>query len=145
MLFIINLQLNFALKKAKEIIKSSDGKRIICVDIDNWQEIFDYINQDNRHLKKFRYICGVLLDGHRNTDVYDKKNINNNCKAVTAMKFFKGSDNDRIYCKEVTLEDKTFVIIACALLQKKKSQKNNKKNIPLINSVGKSNYEIIRK
>lgn len=75
-LLIINLQLNFAMKKAKEILKSSDGKRIICIDVDNWQEIFEYINQDEKHKKKFIYICGVILDGHRNTDVYDKENIN---------------------------------------------------------------------
>ena len=126
------------MKKAKEIIKSSDGKKIICVDVDEWKEIFEYINQDEKHKKKFRYICGIILDGHRNTDVY-------NCKDVTAMKFFKGNDNDRIYCKEVSLEDKTFVVIACRLLIKKKSQKNNKKTNPIINSVGKSEYEIIRK
>ena len=144
-LHMINLQLNFAVKKAKEIIKSSDGKKIICVDVDEWKEIFEYINQDEKHKKKFRYICGIILDGHRNTDVYDKENINDNCKDVTAMKFFKGNDNDRIYCKEVSLEDKTVVVIACRLLIKKKSQKNNKKTNPIINSVGKSEYEIIRK
>lgn len=61
------------------------------------------------------------------------------------MKFFKGNDNDRLYCKEVSLEDKTFVIIACELFLKKKSQSNNKKNKPIINKVGNANYEIIRK
>ena len=144
-LFVINLQLNFAMKKAKEIIKSSDGRRIICVDIDDWEKIFNYINQDEKHRKKFKYICGIILDGHRNTDVYDKENINNQCKDVTAMKFFKGNDNDRIYCKEISLKDKTFVIIACRLFEKKKSQKNTKKNNTIINSIGKSEYEIIRK
>ncbi len=133
------------MKKAKEIIRSSDGKRIICVDIDNWNEIFEYINQDEKHKKKFKYICGVILDGHRNTDVYDKEDINDKCKDVTAMKFFKGHDNDRLYCKEVSLEDKTFVIIACEIFKKKKSTKNNKKNIPIINKIGESKYEIIRK
>lgn len=133
------------MKRAKEILRSKDGKRIICVDIHNWEEIFDYVNQDKKHIKKFKYICGVILDGHRNTDIYDKENINADCKDVTAMKFFKGSDNDRLYCKEVTLNDKTFVIIACELFKKKKSQKNNKKNIPIINKVGKSHYGIIKK
>ena len=142
---MINLQLNFALGKAKEIKKSKDGKRIICIDIDNWEAIFDYINQDDKHKKKFNYICGILLDGHKNTDVYDKEDINDKCKDVTAMKFFKGNTNDRIYCKEVSLEDKTFVIIACELFEKKKTKKNSKKNIPTIEKIGKTNYEIIRK
>lgn len=133
------------MRKAREIIKSKDGKRIICIDTDNWGTIFKYINQDDKHKKKFNYICGVLLDGHRNSDVYDKEDINDKCKDVTAMKFFKGNSNDRIYCKEVSLEDKTFVIIACELFEKKKSQKNNKKNTPIIEQIGKTNYEIIRK
>lgn len=133
------------MKKAKEILKSSNGKRILCVDVENWKDIFEYLNQDEKHRKKFKYICGVILEGHRNNDVYNKEDINNNCKDVTAMKFFKGNDNDRLYCKELTLEDKTFVIIACELFKNKKSQSNNKKNNPIINKVGKANYEIIRK
>ena len=130
---------------AREILKSKDGKRIICIDTDNWKAILDYINQDVKHKKKFEYICGVLLDGHRNTEIYDKENINEKCKDVTAMKFFKGQDNDRIYCKEMSLEDKTFVIIAAELFEKKKTQKNSKKNKPIIEKVGKYEYEIIRK
>ena len=130
---------------AREILKSKDGKRIICIDTDNWKAILDYINHDVIHKKKFEYICGVLLDGHRNTEIYDKENINEKCKDVTAMKFFKGQDNDRIYCKEMSLEDKTFVIIAAELFEKKKTQKNSKKNKPIIEKVGKYEYEIIRK
>ena len=133
------------MRKEREILKSKDGKRIICIDTDNWKTIIDYINQDVRHKKKFEYICGVLLDGHRNTDIYDKEDINDKCKDVTAMKFFKGQDNDRIYCKEMSLEDKTFVIIAAELFEKKKTQKNSKKNKPIIEKVGKYEYEIIRK
>lgn len=133
------------MRKAREILKSKDGKRIICIDTGNWKTIIDYINQDVRHKKKFEYICGVLLDGHRNTDIYDKEDINDKCKDVTAMKFFKGQDNDRIYCKEMSLEDKSFVIIAAELFEKKKTQKNSKKNKPIIEKVGKYEYEIIRK
>lgn len=133
------------MRKAKEIRISKDGKRILCVDVDNWAEIFQYINQDKRHQEKFKFITDIILEGHRNTDVYDKENINDKCKDVTAMKFFKGRENDRIYCKEVSLEDKTFVIIAAELFEKKKTQKNSKKNKPIIEKVGKYEYEIIRK
>lgn len=132
------------MKKAREIIKSTDGKRIICVDIDNYPEIVKYFNQDAKHKKKFQHICRIILDGHR-SELYGKEDINNKCKGVMAMKFFKGNDNDRIYCKEMTLEDKTFVVIACELFIKKKSQRNNKKNIPLIEKVARTEYEIIRK
>ncbi|RAK25159.1 hypothetical protein B0I03_101320 [Flavobacterium aquaticum] len=133
------------MKKAREILKSEDSKRIICIDVDNWEEIFNYVNQDDKHKKKFKYICNIILEGHKNTDVYDKEDIDSSCKNVTAMKFFKGNSNDRIYCKEISMEDKTFVVIACKLFEKKKSQGNNKKNKPIIKNIGKSEYEIIRK
>ena len=35
------------MKKAREILKSEDSKRIICIDVDNWEEIFNYVNQDD--------------------------------------------------------------------------------------------------
>jgi hypothetical protein len=133
------------LRKAREILQSKDGKRILCVDVDNFDTIFNYINQDQKHKKKFMYITGIILDGHKNTDVYDKENINDKCKDVTAMKFFKGNSNDRIYCKEVSLEDKTYVIIACELYEKKKTQKNNNITKGIINKIGNETYEIIRK
>jgi len=37
------------------------------------------------------------------------------------MKFFKGQDNARVYCREVSLKDKTFVVIAVEFLIKKKT------------------------
>jgi hypothetical protein len=133
------------LRKAQEIRKSKDGKRILCIDIDNFGTISEYINRNDKHKKKFLYIANIILDGHKNTDVYDKENINGNCKDVTAMKFFKGNSNDRIYCKEIKLEDKTYVIIACELFEKKKTQKNNNITKGIINKIGKETYEIIRK
>lgn len=133
------------MRKAQEILKSKDGKRIICIDVENFSVINEYINRSEKHKKKFKYIVGIILDGHRNTDVYDKENINDNCKDVTAMKFFKGNSNDRIYCKEISLDDKTYVIIACELFEKKKSQGNNNITKGIINKIGKEKYEIIRK
>ena len=58
------------------------------------------------------------------------------------MKFFKGQENDRIYCKELTLNDKTFVIIAAELLEKKKTQKLNEKIKNLIYKVSSYEYEL---
>ncbi len=59
------------------------------------------------------------------------------------MKFFKGQSNDRIYCKELTIEDKTFVIILAELLEKKKTQGINQKVKDLIEKVADYEYEII--
>ena len=88
------------MKRTAIIIRTSkDGKRKIAVDEENYQQILDYIKQDNRHKNKFNDICNIILNGLRNPDLYDKENINKKCKHVTAMKFFKGQENDRIYCQ----------------------------------------------
>jgi hypothetical protein len=72
-------------------IKSSkNGKRHLFVDEINAKIIFAYINSDARHRKKFRYISDIAIEGLRNTNLYDKEEINSKCKGVTAMKFFKG-------------------------------------------------------
>lgn len=131
-------------RKAKIIRSSPDGKRVICVDVENSKAIIKYLTQSERHKKKFAFITGIILGNLRNTDVYDKENISDKAKKVTAMKFFKGQENDRIYCKEVTLDDKTFVVIASELFEKKKDQGIKQKTKNLIEKVGGYEYEIIK-
>lgn len=124
------------------MISAKDGKRAIYIDTENKAEILAYINQDKRHKKKFRYIAEIILGGHRNTEVYDKEDINENCKDVTAMKFFKGQENDRIYCKEIKSDEGTFIVVTAVLYEKKKSEGVTSKEIPIINNVGSYEYEI---
>ena len=126
---------------AIEIRSSEDGKRKIYVDQGNAKAIINYIQQDRRHQKKFNHITDAILQGLRITDIYDKEEINERCKGVTAMKFFKGQENDRLYCKEVTRDDKVFVIIMVELRLKKKSQKLRQKEINIIEKVASYEYE----
>lgn len=129
------------MKRTAKIIRSAnDGKRHIAVDTENWDEIFKFLTSKN-FVKKFDLICQVILSGLRNSDLYDKEDINDRCKHVTAMKF-KGSINARIYCKEVKQKDKTLVIITSELLENKKNQKNKHKEITLIEKVSSYDYEI---
>jgi hypothetical protein len=60
--------------------------------------------------------------------------------ARTAMKFFKGQENDRIYCKEVRTGDKVMIVIMGALHEKKKTTKNSKREIATIRNVGSYTY-----
>ncbi|MDP1844996.1 MAG: hypothetical protein Q8K64_16395, partial [Sediminibacterium sp.] len=124
------------------LIGSKDGKRAIYLDEENEEEIWAYLTKDNRHKKKFQFISDIILGGHRNTDVYDKEDINIKCKDVTAMKFFKGQDNDRIYCKEIHSSVGTFIVVAAILYEKKKTTKLNQEQINIIEKVGSYNYEI---
>lgn len=127
-------------RKAKIIKSAEDGKRFIAVDSDNATKILQFLN-DKKLAKKFTLICDTILLGLKNTELYDKENINTKCKSVTAMKF-KGYLNTRIYCQEVKRKNKTLVIVTSELLPKKKNQKNQQKEISLIEKVAGYEYEI---
>jgi hypothetical protein len=126
------------------MISSKDGKRSIYIDSENKEEILKYIRQDNRHIKKFKFISEIILGGHKNTEVYDKEDINKKCKDVTAMKFFKGQENDRIYCKEIKSNSGTHIVVTAVLHEKKKSDDLSSKEIAMINKIGGYDYEIQR-
>lgn len=123
------------------IAMSADGRKAICIDKQNKASILAYVNQSPRHLKKWRHIVQLILEGHKNTDLYDKEDINEKCRGVTAMKFFKGQENDRLYCKE-QINDGLFIIVTAELYPKKKTQSISKKEIPVIEKIAAYEYEI---
>lgn len=130
-------------RKAIVIRRSEDGKRCIAVDESNYDLILAFLLADNRHRNKFRDISNIILNGLRNTELYDKEEPDAKSKGVRAMKFFKGQENARIYCKEVTREDKTFVVIASELLLSKKTQKINQRILNIIHRVASYDYKEI--
>lgn len=121
---------------------SPDGKRAICIDKENKAEILAYITKSSRHKKKWNHIVDIILGGHRNTELYDKEDLNGKCEGVTAMKFFKGQENDRIYCKEQKTPEGLYIIVTAEIYMKKKTDKVTKKEIPLIEKVGNYEYQI---
>jgi hypothetical protein len=86
----------------------------------------------------------LILAGLRNTEIYDKEDITSRSRRVTAMKFFKGQENDRIYCIEHRIEKKLYTIICVELVQRKKSKGVDKKIKSIIESIAKYEYEIKR-
>lgn len=82
------------------------------------------------------------MEGHKNTELYDKEEIDESCKNVTAMKFFKGQENDRIYCKEQRTNEGLYIIVTAEIYLKKKSNKVTKKEIPTIKKVASYEYQI---
>ncbi len=121
---------------------SSDGKRAIFIDDDNAYALYEYMKRDERHRRKFEHICRIILEGLRNTELYDKEDINEKCKFVTAMKLFKGQENDRIYCQEMKTKTGMRVIITCELYEKKKSNRITKKEKQIIEKVAGYEYEV---
>lgn len=127
-------------RKAKIFRSSDDNKRQIAIDVKNAEEIRQFI-VDRKLTKKFDLICRTILSGIRNTELYDKENIDSKCGNVTAIKF-KGGLNTRIYCQEVKIGNKTLVIVASELQESKKNQKNKTKEKNLIYKVAGYEYEI---
>ncbi|MDI9341444.1 MAG: hypothetical protein QM534_12815 [Sediminibacterium sp.] len=130
-------------RKAVYLEADQNGKIAIYIDQKNMNNIVAYIQQDARHLKKWMYIKNVILSNLRIPEVFDKEDIDKECKDVYAMKFFKGQENDRIYCKRLQHKGKNCVIIVASELHlKKKTQKNSAREIALIKSVASYEYSI---
>ena len=60
------------------------------------------------------------------------------------MKFFKGQENDRIYCVEQRIDNKLYAIICAELVQRKKTTGINKNIKAIIERIAKYEYEIKR-
>ena len=131
------------MKRTATIIKkSSDGKRCIAVDDELYPLLRAFMARNPKTLKKFEHIQRLLIDGHRVPEVYDKEEVDDKSEGVRAMKLLKGSQNARIYCREVFHEGRTFVIIASELIEHKSSQKNSHREIAAIHRV--ASYEYIK-
>ena len=133
------------MKRNAIIIKeSSDGRRSIAVDEENAEKLLKFFRQDKRYKKKFNHICDLILGNHVNRELYDKEEPDDKSKGVWAMKFFKGQENARVYCKEVNTTDKTTVIIAADVLKRKKQAKLTHKEINIIHRVASYEYKTIK-
>ena len=123
--------------------KSKDGKIAFFIDDINAQAIYNFLSEDKANLKKFRYVLELLLEGRPPRDLYDKENIDKNCKNVSAIKLFKGIKNPRIYCQHYK-SDKTmlYIIVAVELLVKKKSNRNSRNEIGIIRRVASYKYTL---
>lgn len=126
-------------RRAVIIRESTDGRRKIAVDDDLQAELNTLLKGDIKLAKKFDYICRLILTNIRNNEVYDKEEIDDLSQGVTAMKFFKGGRNARIYCKETTTDEGVFVVICCEYLPKKKQQELRQAERNIIHRV--ANYQ----
>ena len=77
---LINLWLNFVVRKAIKISESKCGTIAIYVDQINAEEILAFLNKDKRHQKKFNYIQEIIFGRFRMSEVYDKEEINQWCE-----------------------------------------------------------------
>lgn len=129
------------MKRTAIIIKQSgDNKRCIAVDKEHAEKILHFFLQNDRYRKKFNHICDLILGNHKNRELYDKEEPDDKSTGVRAMKFFKGQENARVYCRELTRNDGTFIVIATEVLERKKQSKLTYKELNIIHKIAKYEY-----
>ncbi len=62
-------------RKAKIIRTNETGTVVVCIDVQNFIPILEFLKGDVRHKKKFNFILNLILCWIRNTEVYDKEDI----------------------------------------------------------------------
>ena len=108
----------------------------LYMDVENKWEIIPIIKADPN---KFKLIILEILKGRYNDALYKKEDGD-----VTAMRFMHKGSNARIYCLEIpgkkSLKKK---IVMARGLHHKTSEKNNKTNKPIIESIKTYEYVFI--
>jgi hypothetical protein len=120
-------------RKCHIVTSSNDGRRHLYMDKINMSVIVSYINRSDRHRKKWMAIVEMIMGGNINRQLYDNVEICKECKGVTSMNFFRGQENDRIYCKEQMTTEGLIIVVVMHV---------SKNEIPIIKKIGQYEYEI---
>jgi hypothetical protein len=96
--------------------------------------------QDNVD-KEFREIRELLKENIRNKEKYKKADVSEKAKNIYEMRFVRNNRNDRIYCQEITLGAKRFIVMI-ELYVGKKTQDISKGIKSRIETMGGFEYEL---
>lgn len=127
-------------RKAILIDHNKHRTTFIMIDILNASEILPYIMQDNVD-KEFREIRELLKENLRNKEKYKKADVSEKAKNIYEMRFVRNNRNDRIYCQEITLGAKRFIVMI-ELYVGKKTQDISKRIKSRIETMGGFEYEL---
>lgn len=94
------------------------------LDAENATEFLDYF-EDAKKRGKFDYIINRILT--QQNIYYEGYQKIINYESLSEMRLFPNGLNARIYCKEISTERGHFYVVVIKLLEKKKSQKIDKK------------------
>lgn len=125
----------------REVIEiDSNNKVKIYCDLENAESILSYIQQDEKHQKKYQYIKNVILSGFSNSEIFC--NLKNWDK-LYEMRFFPNvrGKNDRIYCKQYEINNVTHIVMI-ELFTKKKTEKIDKRIKTRLDIIKNYNYEL---
>ena len=128
-------------RKCNPVLYSQKYNRAICVD--SYQEnIIELLIDNEKYRKKSDYIFRRILEQPKiHFDDY-KIVERGRYGLITEMRFFPNGDNGRVYCIEKVMENNMNCVIIAAYLEKKKSQRIDKKTWQLIEKIKYYDYEL---
>jgi hypothetical protein len=128
-------------RKCAIVLCSQVYNRAICVDVQE-QGIVEILLGSEKYRKKTDYIFRRILEQPK-VHFDDYKIVKRGPYGlITEMRFFPNGDNGRVYCIEEVMEHNLHCIIMAAHVEKKKSQKIDKKIWQLIEKINQYQYEL---
>jgi len=113
----------------------------IMVDSQNAKELLPYLMQEGVDAE-FKEIRSLLKDNLRNSEKYRRADFSEKARNVFEMRFTRNTRNDRIYCQEIRITGKRFIVMA-ELFLFKKSQEIPKRIKSRIQTIGGNDYELV--
>lgn len=131
------------MKRGVTLIAQSVDRRIsIYLDNVNAKSILEYLNASKKHLKRFEFLKGVILNRLKNDGYKWEPILEEEIRDVFAMRFDLHKENGRIYCKQINKTENVKIVIASELHYSKKTEKNGPKELELIKKVHSYEFDI---
>jgi hypothetical protein len=113
----------------------------VCVDKQKKEKILAYVYRPDNCLKIFKLIVELILGGYRNSDLYDKVEMVDKYKSVTAMRFVLGRSLKKVYCKEQKINGLSIIVLS-EIQDNEKTQEVTKQQISIIEKIASYDYQI---
>ena len=123
-------------RSCHHIRSSTAFNRHLYVDTESAKAIEEFLNS-NQKLKKFLYITDRILE--QQNVYYEEYEKLKGYEGITEIRMFPGGLNIRLYCKEFTSPNGNYYVVIIKLLEKKKSEKIDKKIRSILKAI--ENYE----
>ena len=126
-------------RQCEILVKSANETVAVCIDKQNRDEIISYVSQSENHLKNFKLIIQLILEGGCNSDWYYKASENGKFPDVMTMNIMLGRSSGKIYCKEQTINGQNVVVLTEI---HEKSKNRTKQTNSTIEKITSYEYEI---
>jgi len=122
-------------RKCIRIDPNKDKKVAIYLDINCFAEFSTHIYRDSKE-KRLEYIFNAIYRDIYTRDIFE---MYKDYPGTGTMKLSKGNDNLRVYCKVENID--SVLRLTISTIHSKKNQQLSKKEIRILESIQKREYE----